>query len=192
MSDKLKAKKNKNSATRYNTNGTCLNYHKLLSSTSKHTGGKKLACSECKGEFVMPPKTTMYQCNECEGVGKSISNYKQLRENSLGAKLFNQDQRRNASTNASSQSSSLLSTTTIGNKRAVLCGVTYSRRRYMLKGTINDVVNIKKLLVNNFAFPIESIRVLTGICYRNFYFDTLLIPCMYSLNVYLFHVFRLF
>lgn len=161
MSDKLKAKRNKNSVTRNNTNGTCLNYHKLLSSTSMHTGGKKLACSDCKREFLVSTKTTMYRCNKCEGVSKSISGYKQFRENSLRAKFFNQDRQQNASKNASSHSSLLLSTTTIGNKRAVLCGVTYRRRRYMLKGTVNDVVNMKKLLTNNFAFPIESIRVLT-------------------------------
>jgi metacaspase-1 len=169
MSDKLKAKRNKNSATRYNTTGTCLNYHKLLSSTSKHTGGKKLACSDCRRELLVPSKTTTNRCYECEAARKSISGFTPSRENSLGAKLFNQDQLRNASTNASGHSSSLLSTARIGNKRAVLCGVTYSRRRYMLKGTVNDVANMKKLLVNNFAFPIESIRILTGICYRNFF-----------------------
>ncbi|MCI67525.1 metacaspase-1, partial [Trifolium medium] len=32
------------------------------------------------------------------------------------------------------------------NKRAVLCGVSYSRRRYRLKGTVNDVVNMNSLL----------------------------------------------
>jgi len=185
MSAKLKAKRNKNSVTRNNTNGTCLNYHMLFSSTSKHTGGKKLACSDCRREVLVPTKTTTNQCYECEGARKSISGFTQSRENSLRAKLLNEDQLRNASPNASRHSSPL-STTTTANKRAVLCGVTYSRRRYMLKGTVNDVVNMKKLLVDNFAFPIESIRVLTGIFYRNFCFDTMLCSCMYSFNAYLF------
>ncbi|KAJ1434932.1 Caspase-like domain superfamily [Sesbania bispinosa] len=46
-------------------------------------------------------------------------------------------------------------------KRAVLCGVTYSKRRFSLKGTINDVINMKTLLLNKFNFQMESIRVLT-------------------------------
>ncbi|KAJ1396506.1 Nucleic acid-binding, OB-fold [Sesbania bispinosa] len=46
-------------------------------------------------------------------------------------------------------------------KRAVLCGVTYRQRRFSLKGTINDVTNMKSLLLNKFNFQMESIRVLT-------------------------------
>ncbi|KAJ1396509.1 Caspase-like domain superfamily [Sesbania bispinosa] len=47
------------------------------------------------------------------------------------------------------------------NKRAVLCGVTYGKRKFRLDGTINDVVNMKDLLLNKFKFPFECIRVLT-------------------------------
>jgi hypothetical protein len=48
------------------------------------------------------------------------------------------------------------------NKRAVLCGVSYTKRKFRLKGTINDTINMKELLIKNFKFPIECIRVLTG------------------------------
>ncbi|XP_045817722.1 metacaspase-3-like isoform X2 [Trifolium pratense] len=162
MGDRLKARKSKSSYfpfTRNSTDGACFDHHKFLS--SKHTMEKELACIRCKRKFVVPTKIGTYRCCECQGVSKSISGYKQLRENSLGAKFFNQDQLHNASTNATSFSSPLLSTTPTGNKRAVLCGVSYSRRRYRLKGTVNDVVNMNSLLVENFAFPIQSIRVLT-------------------------------
>ncbi|OIW13633.1 hypothetical protein TanjilG_07975 [Lupinus angustifolius] len=47
------------------------------------------------------------------------------------------------------------------NKRAVLCGVTYGKRKFSLKGSVNDVVNMKELLVNNFNFPISCMRILT-------------------------------
>ena len=47
-------------------------------------------------------------------------------------------------------------------KRALLIGVTY-KRKYTLKGTINDVKSIRELLINNFGFKEENIRVLTGI-----------------------------
>uniref|UniRef100_A0A6N2MXA2 Peptidase C14 caspase domain-containing protein n=1 Tax=Salix viminalis TaxID=40686 RepID=A0A6N2MXA2_SALVM len=45
-------------------------------------------------------------------------------------------------------------------KRALLIGVTY-KRKYMLKGTINDVKSMRELLINNFGFKEESIKVLT-------------------------------
>ncbi|BFG41165.1 hypothetical protein CerSpe_274390 [Prunus speciosa] len=48
------------------------------------------------------------------------------------------------------------------NKRALLCGVTYSQqRRYKLKGTSNDVNNMKNLLTNTFGYPAECIRILS-------------------------------
>jgi hypothetical protein len=154
--------------TKTTTGGACFDHHKFLS--SKHTMEKELACSRCKRKFVVPTKITTYRCCECQGVSKSISG---LRENSLGAKFFNQYQLHNAA----GYSSSLLSTATTGNKRAVLCGVSYSRRQYRLKGTVNDVVNMNSLLVENFGFPIQSIHVLTDICYRNFNFDAILFSC---------------
>ncbi|XP_048232070.1 metacaspase-1 [Ricinus communis] len=49
----------------------------------------------------------------------------------------------------------------ISRKRAVLCGVSYDKTKYRLKGTISDVKNVKNLLINNFRFPIECIRELT-------------------------------
>ncbi|BFG41166.1 hypothetical protein CerSpe_274400 [Prunus speciosa] len=48
------------------------------------------------------------------------------------------------------------------NKRALLCGVTYSHQhRYKLKGTANDVSNMKNLLTNTFGYPAECIRILS-------------------------------
>lgn len=47
-------------------------------------------------------------------------------------------------------------------KRALLCGVSYKRNKYRLKGTINDVNKMQQLLVRRFNFPEQSIRVLTG------------------------------
>lgn len=193
MSDKSKAKQSKNSVA------SSTSYHNFLS--SKHTMEKKLVCNGCKQEHLVPTKTTTYRCYQCKDVSKLISgnkqsrenssgarlvNQKQLdrasrivsRENSLGAKLLNQKKLDHASRIGSGYSSSSFSTTIIGNKRAVLCGVSYSRRsRFRLEGTINDVVNMKSLLVDSFSFPIQSIRVLTGICYTNFYCDTILFSC---------------
>lgn len=48
-------------------------------------------------------------------------------------------------------------------RRAVICGVTYRKRKYKLKGTINDVKNMKQLLIERFGFLEQNILVLTGI-----------------------------
>ncbi|KAF4373713.1 hypothetical protein G4B88_030056 [Cannabis sativa] len=48
------------------------------------------------------------------------------------------------------------------NKRAVLCGVTYShKRKFMLKGTVNDVKEMRDLLINQYQYLPQNIRVLT-------------------------------
>ena len=49
------------------------------------------------------------------------------------------------------------------NKRALLCGVTYNhKRKYLLKGTVNDVMEMRNLLIEQYAYPAHCIRVLTG------------------------------
>ncbi|XP_024162285.2 metacaspase-1 [Rosa chinensis] len=59
----------------------------------------------------------------------------------------------------SSSSTSLIKS--CGRKRALLCGVTYQERKYKLKGTYNDVNNMKQLLINTFCFPPDCIRILS-------------------------------
>lgn len=46
-------------------------------------------------------------------------------------------------------------------KRALLCGITYKNCKYKLKGTVNDVRNMERFLINQFKFPREEILVLT-------------------------------
>ncbi|KAI8026074.1 Metacaspase-1 [Camellia lanceoleosa] len=46
-------------------------------------------------------------------------------------------------------------------KRAVLCGVSYQKKKHKLKGTINDVNRMKSLLTDHFGFLETSICVLT-------------------------------
>lgn len=47
-------------------------------------------------------------------------------------------------------------------KRALLCGVTYKHWKHRLLGTVNDVLNMQDLLINNFAYSKHNIRILTG------------------------------
>ncbi|KDP40907.1 hypothetical protein JCGZ_24906 [Jatropha curcas] len=46
-------------------------------------------------------------------------------------------------------------------KKAVLCGVSYYQKKYKLKGTINDVKDMRNLLISYFRFPQDSILQLT-------------------------------
>lgn len=49
-----------------------------------------------------------------------------------------------------------------GRKRAFLCGISYKESKQSLRGSVNDVLLMKKLLVERFQFPLSSILVLTG------------------------------
>ncbi|XP_047947178.1 metacaspase-1-like isoform X2 [Salvia hispanica] len=48
-----------------------------------------------------------------------------------------------------------------GHKRAVLCGITYKGHRNSLRGSVNNVTSMKRLLLQKFRFPLSSILVLT-------------------------------
>ncbi|GMI88353.1 hypothetical protein HRI_002504600 [Hibiscus trionum] len=49
----------------------------------------------------------------------------------------------------------------VGDKRAVLCGVSYKKWKYKLKGTINDVFNMKDLLIEKYRYKEENMLLLT-------------------------------
>ncbi|KAJ7968226.1 Metacaspase-1 [Quillaja saponaria] len=127
-----------------------------------------MTCRNCKKEFSIPPHAIQHRCLVCHTVNTSIH----------GDGLRGQDQGRHCSiskwfkdgcnvirpnqmpSDISSYSSSQEKHI---NKRALLCGVTYRKKKLRLKGTINDVKNMKELLVKRFHFPDDQdhIRVLT-------------------------------
>lgn len=49
-----------------------------------------------------------------------------------------------------------------GRKRAFLCGISYKGHKQSLQGSVNDVLLMKRLLVERFQFPLSSILVFTG------------------------------
>ena len=51
---------------------------------------------------------------------------------------------------------------TIKGKRALLCGVTYDKQKYKLKGTNYDVTQMQEFLMTRFKFPSASIHILAG------------------------------
>lgn len=146
-----------------NTSTTrCLFSSKMNS--SKRAGEAKFTCSGCERKFLLPTITNAYRCYKCDSVANSTLGSEQSRKDSGVCK---HDQLNNAYPNGAllppSASCSLSLSMTMGNKRAVICGVTYGKRKFKLEGTINDVNNMKNLLLDKFKFPIGCIRVLTGI-----------------------------
>lgn len=70
-------------------------------------------------------------------------------------------------------------------KRAVLCGISYNNwKQYKLKGTVNDVRNMRDLLITRFGYPKEYIRVLTGMSHTvtNYIFFYTVVPHLCHLN----------
>lgn len=47
-------------------------------------------------------------------------------------------------------------------KRALLCCISYKKKKFELKGTIHDMKNMKELLLHQFHFPPDSILILAG------------------------------
>ncbi|KAK7412153.1 hypothetical protein VNO78_03602 [Psophocarpus tetragonolobus] len=112
-------------------------------------GEATLTCSGCNNQFVVPAIRNAYRCYKCHCVSNSNGSFKLNNANSY------------TNTTLSPFASSSLSLSTPGNKRAVICGVSYGKRKFKLEGTVNDVVNMKSLLLDKFKFPTHCIRVLT-------------------------------
>ncbi|KAK4271263.1 hypothetical protein QN277_019979 [Acacia crassicarpa] len=149
---------------------------------NQNKGEAQIICCNCKGEFHVPPTTTTYRCPRCQAITASSSRNVQSnkdRGNEMGLvkssfptkNIIKSDHiSQNASKseyvlNRSPRSFSLVcsfSPSGRSNKRAVLCGVTYRKKRYRLKGPVNDVANMRELLVKVFDFPTECIHELTG------------------------------
>ncbi|XP_061364696.1 metacaspase-1-like [Gastrolobium bilobum] len=143
--------------------------------SSQPNGEAKVTCRGCKAEFPVPSRTTSYCCPVCHNVCYSTLQHGKSREEGqiccpvkkIGTKLFKLGHLNSANKNGNllSSSSPLVafssSLSCRYNKRAVLCGVSYNKRKLRLKGTINDIKNMRELLIKNFKFPNECIRVLT-------------------------------
>ncbi|XP_027348656.1 metacaspase-1-like [Abrus precatorius] len=151
----------------------------VLSSTTSSMHG----CYTCKKicgshHSLLPSKTNSCCCCVCLNVSNSTLGHGRSKEacgicrpvRKIGAKLFKlghvdssniKDNLLSWSLDPPMPSSSALPRTRRHNKRAVLCGVSYRRWKFRLKGTINDISNMRELLIKNFKFPNECIRVLT-------------------------------
>ena len=146
-------------------------------SSSQPSGEAKFTCRWCKAECLVPSRTNQYQCSICHNICNSTLGHEKSREvcgicsqvKKIGTKLFKHGHQDSTNKSGNLPSRPPPSVTFSSpfpsrhNKRAVLCGVSYTKRKFRLKGTINDINNMREMLIKNFKFPNECIRVLTGI-----------------------------
>lgn len=80
-------------------------------------------------------------------------------------KLFYGRRQKNSGLNSQSAPphASITSMKPAPGKRALLCCISYKRKKFELKGTIHDMKMMRDLLLNQFDFPRESILILAGI-----------------------------
>ncbi|ESW20400.1 hypothetical protein PHAVU_006G205900 [Phaseolus vulgaris] len=136
--------------------------------SSRRFGKDSVICNGCKHEFILANIPNAYRCYKCGTVSTSSSSVSEQSSKDRGS--FKRDHLQNSYNRntigtlprrLSPSSSSSFSFSTPTHKRAVLCGVSYGKRTFKLEGTINDVNNIKNLLIDKFKFPNECIRVLS-------------------------------
>ncbi|TYH85177.1 hypothetical protein ES332_D02G247000v1 [Gossypium tomentosum] len=120
------------------------------------TKGADVECPSCKPNYLPIPADEQYSSSQQQQYGlrsRMRCFYSQIRgkvHQSTVTPSLNPDP------------SAFNSMKIRSSKRAVLCGITYNNlKQYRLKGTINDVRNMRDLLINNFGYPGHFIRVLT-------------------------------
>ncbi|KAI3445741.1 hypothetical protein Pfo_002406 [Paulownia fortunei] len=140
---------------------------------------ESVACKQCRRRSSVTPGTQHIRCHGCQTC-LSVGNIKdavfsrtskhwslELEKKKTEAKMLCQSLRKKLSgsnTQHRQTGSPLPFIITLEppprGKRAFLCGVTYKKQKWELKGTAQDVKNMRDLLVEQFSFPIESILIL--------------------------------
>ncbi|KAK5843988.1 hypothetical protein PVK06_000123 [Gossypium arboreum] len=160
----------------------------------------KIVCLRCRQKLTVPAyaeKITCGKCGEVNPIIKKPSPATSLEQGKISKPmeklkkllLGNTQRLSDSSGSSSSPPSKLCALDESGNqppakKRAVLCGVSYKKWKYKLKGTINDVMNMKTLLTQTYGFLERNILVLTALMTKKQYLiqpteeesDTRLIP----------------
>ncbi|XP_047155662.1 metacaspase-3-like isoform X2 [Vigna umbellata] len=136
--------------------------------SSKRVEEHAFTCSGCRHKFILAKIPNAYRCYNCERVSSSSSSVSEQSTKDLGSfKRDHQPNSYNSNPNGTLQRtlspspSVSFSFSSPTHKRAVICGVSYGKRKFKLQGTINDVKNMKNLLLDIFKFPNECIRVLS-------------------------------
>ncbi|KAH7865926.1 hypothetical protein Vadar_013238 [Vaccinium darrowii] len=121
-----------------------------------------ITCPNCYNQFPATPHSATHSCKFCKAnisVEKSETVPKGPLQIRWTTRLFGSNSL--CSTPDQKPKYTKCSTSRHQPKKAVLCGVSYTKKKYKLKGTVNDVTRMKSLLVDRFCFPENAIRVLT-------------------------------
>ncbi|XP_039025128.1 metacaspase-1-like isoform X2 [Hibiscus syriacus] len=133
-----------------NKGGSCGSRQRFSGKAKSRSKGTDAESPSCRNYFPLPANEQPSQCQG--GLRSRVRTF--CREKIRGK------------TNQSTVTPSLnLPPSAVrSNKRAVLCGITYNNlKQYRLKGTTNDVKNMRELLITKFGYPGDFVRVLTGI-----------------------------
>lgn len=139
---------------------------------------RTLRCSRCGVQLVVPPFARTIRCAICYGITNVGHRQDPVRQavgfvksmvNSLNP-LTSSGSGGSSESYGYNDSNNVISPWNLpsgyppvhGKKRALLIGVSYTTRRYELKGTVNDVNCMRYLLCERLGFSSECILVLTG------------------------------
>lgn len=145
--------------------------------------GRRVRCNGCGVQLAVPPDAKTLRCALCLATTPARPNdpLGRVHDRVRQAKSWFKDLLSNVSNlnsysmpvNYTSKESmpsyghhpmfqTLLYPSIHGEKRALLCGISYRGRRTELKGTVNDVNCMKYLLCSKFGFSDDCILVLSG------------------------------
>ncbi|GMI74667.1 hypothetical protein HRI_001136000 [Hibiscus trionum] len=133
-----------------NMSGCCRCRQRFMAKTKSRSKGTDVECPSCRNNYFPLPVDD--QSSYCQGGLRSRM------------RTFCREKIRGRVTMSPSLNvpPSPSNSTARSNKRAVLCGITYNNwKQYRLKGTTNDVKNMRELLITKFGYPGDCIRVLT-------------------------------
>ncbi|XP_027106258.1 metacaspase-3 isoform X1 [Coffea arabica] len=140
---------------------TCKTCHRISSAT-KHT--TKIRCHGCQGTILIgnsqvsvPLDMSKWPSHDQDNIMTERKGFRYFCKKISGISP-------RSSPSFSQFPTARLSDTPPRGKRALLCGVSYNQNKKLkLRGTTPDVMNMAKLLVQQFGFPTNAILVLGGI-----------------------------
>nr|XP_027106262.1 metacaspase-1-like isoform X2 [Coffea arabica] len=140
---------------------TCKTCHRI-SSVTKHA--TKIRCHGCQGTILIGNSQVSVPLDKSKWPSHDQGNIitERKRFHDFSKKVSGISPR--SSPSFSQFPAARLSDTPPRGKRALLCGVSYNQnKKFKLRGTTPDVMNMAKLLVQQFGFPTNAILVLGGI-----------------------------
>ncbi|PIN21452.1 Metacaspase involved in regulation of apoptosis [Handroanthus impetiginosus] len=135
---------------------------------------KRVCCRWCRKPSIVPLQAQTLRCPACNGFtplqinrtpqpngNDCLPNYASYSKTYLNRADFSRHNRPMVAGVIFPMQPQVRVSSAQGPKRALLCGITYKEHEQSLQGSVNDVMLMKKLLVERFRFPPTSIVVLT-------------------------------